>query len=153
MRAFTLLVLLSVLVVEASGDDQAKEKWESSTPAEELKQLQGKWRVAQIQGEADARIKSFPKGLTDVKSQLTLEGNALLQGGKVIATLANDLSELDIHDPALFRRPLLLVFPDGKALRCAYDKRHLDRSVDIAPPGIGNVGVGYRIYLDRRAEP
>ena len=68
-------------------------------------------------------------------------------------TLANDLSELDIHDPAAFRRPLLIILPDGKALRCAYDKRRLDQSVDIAPPGIGNVGIGYRIYLARRTEP
>ena len=127
-----------------SSIERATASQPASTPAEELRQMHGKWRVANVQGNDNLRYERLPKetGLTEEKVQLVIEGNALLRDGKVIATLANDLSALGIQDPALFRRPLLIVLPDGRAVRCAYDKRHLDRSLDIAPPGGGLDALG-----------
>jgi len=139
--------------VSAEPAEPKREPWELSTPAEELKQLQGSWNVANVQHSAGVtRLLPKETGLAEEGTPLFIRGNELLRDGRVIATLANDLSTsgLDLKDIKPFRRPLLIILPDGRAILCAYDKRHLQTSVDIAyPADIGNVGAGQRVYLGR----
>ena len=137
--------------------ERKQEPWELSSPAEELKQLQGTWEVHDAQASAGI-VRLLPKetGLTEKGTRLVIHGNELLRDGKVIATLANDLSAMGPEWPQgirIFRRPLLITMPDGKAVLCAYDKRTNWRHLDIAyPPTTGNVGAGQRVYLGRPAK-
>ena len=133
--------------------DPNKQPSEGTSPAEELKLLQGEWEVYEAQQSSGSTSPVMPKetGLTEKGTRLVIRGNELLRDGKVIATLANDLTELApelLTDVKPFRRPLLITLPSGKAVLCAYDKRHLD-VLDIATPTTGNVGFGYRIYIGR----
>ena len=152
MKSFTILLAIFCFAATVSSDTK-KEPWELTSPGDELKQLQGDWVVNAVQHRDDTNAFSLPKetGLTEERTRLVIRGNELLRDDKVIATLANDLSAMGLESvkgAAAFRRPLLITLPDGRAFLCAYDKRHFE-SVDIAGPGVGNVGRGLRVYLGR----
>jgi hypothetical protein len=146
--------LVALGQVSTEPADRKKEPWDLSTAADELKQLQGTWEVRDAQASAGVeRLLPKETGLTEKGTRLVIRGNELLRDGKVIATLANDLSEMGPEWPQgirVFRRPLLITMPDGKAVLCAYDKRTNWLHLDIAyPPTMGNVGAGQRVYLGR----
>ena len=45
----------------------AKEAWETSTPAEELQQLQGDWIVSEVQSRRSVRISSLSQSKLDLQ--------------------------------------------------------------------------------------
>ena len=94
-----------------------------TTPTDELKRLQGAWKVTGLfwsAGEGGRLPDQL--GLNDRGSEVVIEGNRLTLGGQTRATLANDLSlpaqqkEIGFVGSNL----IMLTLPDGKGILCSY---------------------------------
>ena len=92
-------------------------------PTDELKRLQGPWKVNGLfwsVGEGGRLPDQL--GLNDRGSEVVIEGNRLTLGGQTRATLSNDLSlpaqqkEIGFVGSNL----IMLTLPDGKGILCSY---------------------------------
>lgn len=103
---------------------------QSETPApkhaDRIKELQGQC-VTISSDLASGEEKVVPAellGLTEKGTEVVVNGNELISGGKVLATLTTDFSDsgLDLDKTVhITRRPVLVTLPSGKGLLCAYE--------------------------------
>lgn len=89
------------------------------TPADDLRMLQGAWEVTSTGAGATVPKESR---LDVFGNKLAFEGNRVTHDGKVVMTLANDVTlpsaekEIGVKDSRL----LMLTLPDGRGLLCNY---------------------------------
>ncbi len=92
-------------------------------PAEDLKELQGAWQVSDIVDCKNQAVK-LPEStqLQTLHTRLVFQGNQLLENGRVVATLTNDLDIPDLESQKGLKglRLCLLTLPDGRGIVCSY---------------------------------
>lgn len=151
MRYMNAAGLLLLFAVAAIGADLSAKK----SPADDLKALQGQWKIAAIWWPSDDRDR-LPKEarLNDEAGMLTIQGNQILHDGKTVATLANDLPSSAPHKEVGWsaNRLVLLTLPDGKGLWCSY--RIEEKRIQLTYPHTASChrGSGQIIYLQRPAK-
>lgn len=116
-------------------------------PSVDLKEMQGKWKVASVISAMDSK-KNLPDSLGIIGKETVLEfqENRLMLNGKMIGTIANDLklSELEEEIGFMNFRLCCLSLPDGTGFMCSYQIQ--SDGIEIAYPfttschrGSGNV--------------
>src|SRR5262249_8878219 len=121
-------------------------------PAEDLRELQGRWDVAGMTPCNNKNVK-LPDELRlgEPGPAFEISGNQLLRGGQLVATLANDVAHdaLNKEKGFPYSRLLMLTLPDGRGLLCNYSIGQ--DGVEIAYPHTTSChrGSGQIIYLKR----
>jgi hypothetical protein len=115
MRELTTVLLVTLCFSAITGGDPEKR-----TPADELKALQGSWRV--MESTMDRSIMPKEALLNDKGAELVFDGNRITHDGKTVVTLANDVilpsAEKEIGEKD--SRLLMLTLLDGKGFLCNY---------------------------------
>lgn len=120
-----------------------------------LRDLVGRFDIVQRDDGGNlvvpAEILGLKKG-----AEVTIKGNELRSGDKLLATLTTDFSAtgLDLDKQVhVHRRPVMLTLPNGKGLLCAYELFGERGGFTLVyPHTMGRVSGGTWLYLARIAE-
>jgi hypothetical protein len=153
MRISIVLSLWLGLAAASIGDDPSSSR--PSTPAEDLKALQGRWQVASIFWPNTGRERLPEEArLGESGISLAIESNQMTHDGKLVAALANDLPLAAQEKEVGFagNRLLMLTLPSGRGLLCSY--RVLEEKIMITYPHTASChrGSGQIVYLTRPAK-
>ena len=125
-------------------------------PAERLKELAGDWVVTQADATSEQKVVPADLlGLTPKGTKITVRGNELTSGGKVLATLTTEFSAAGLDlDKAVWvgRRPVMLTLPTGKGFLCAYEYHDGTGLTIYYPHTMGRITQGTWLYVHRPAK-
>jgi len=148
MRCANSALLMIVLFAPPTGAEPET----GSAPADDLKALQGRWKVTAIYWPSDDE-RRLPKEarLNQQGTVLVIDGNRITQDGRTVATLANDLSLVAQEKEVGFagNRLLMLTLPDGKGLLCSYHLKAGKVQIAYSHNCFCHRGSGQVVYLER----